>query len=170
MSSSNKKKFPWLALIILIATYGVAGWHYAEWSQEMIFQGQLWYWTVKPATAATVIYGLAILGIFAISNLVNTPFESLTMGLGGWLKSEAKAVMSIFFGALAFALIVQRLQHFARFLVLLASFLLFKLDFRTAGYSEITSRIILIFFSLISFAGGVALFYYWKNFPIRSVI
>lgn len=160
MISSNKKVFPWLALIILIATYGVAGWHYAEWSQEMIFQGQLWYWTVQPTIAAMIIHGLGILGILAIASLVNTPFESLTMGLGGWLKSEAKAVMSIFFGALAFALIVQRLQYFVRFLLLLASFLLFKLDFRTAGYSEIASRIILIFFSLGSFAGGVALFYF----------
>ncbi len=160
------KKFPWLSLIILNATYGVAGWHYAEWSQEIIFKGQLWHWTIEPAIAAIIIYGLAILGVIAIANLVNTPFESLTMGLGGWLKSEAKAVMSIFFGALAFALIVQRLQHFSRFLVLLAAFLLFKLDFRTAGYSETTSRIILIFFSLGSFAGGVALFYYWGNFPI----
>ena len=166
MNSSNKKVFPWLALIILIATYGVAGWHYAEWSQEIIVQGNLWYWTVKPAIAAIIVHGLAILGILAISNLVNTPFESLTMGLGGWLKSEAQAVMSIFFGALAFALIVQRLQHFVRFLVLLAAFLLFKLDFRTAGYSEITSRIILIFLSLGSFAGGVALFYYQRDFPI----
>ena len=126
----------------------------------MILEGKLWYWTIEPAIAAIIIYGLAILGVIAISNLVNTPFESFTMGLGGWLKSEAQAVMSIFFGALAFALIVQRLQYFVRFLILLASFLLFKLDFRTAGYSEITSRIILIFFSLSSFTGGVVLFYY----------
>ena len=161
MSSRSNKGFPWLSLIILIATYGVAGWHYAEWSEGMIFQGQLWFWKVEPVIAAITFHGLAIIGIFVISSLVNTSFESLAIGLGGWLQSEAQAVMSIFFGALAFALIVQRLQYFARFLVLLASFLLFKLGLRTAGYSEVTSRIILICFSLGSFAGGVALFYYF---------
>ena len=155
------KKFPWLSLIILIATYGVAGWHYAEWSRSMILEGLLWYWTVEPAIAAIIIYGIAIMGVIAISIIVNTPLEFLTVGLGGWLKSEAKAMMSIFFGALAFALIVQRLPHFARFLLLFAAFLLFKLDFRRAGYSELVSRIILIFFSLGGFASGVLLFYYF---------
>ena len=158
------KKFPWLSLIILIATYGVAGWHYAEWSHEMILEGQLWHWTMEPVIAAMIIYGLAIFAIFAITSVVNTPFESLTMGLGGWLKSEAKAMMSIFFGALAFALIVQRFHHFLRFLVLLTAFLLFKLDFQTAGYSKTISRIVLIFFSVGGFASGVALFYSWGHY------
>ena len=158
------KKFPWISLIILISTYAISGWHYADWSQEMIIEGQLWYWTMEPAIAAIVIYGLAVFGIIAIANIVNTPFEFLTIGLGGWLKSEAKAFMSIFFGALAFALIVQRFQHFVRFLVLLAAFLLFKLDFQAAGYSERISRVILILFSLGGFASGVALFYSWGHY------
>ncbi|ELS03325.1 hypothetical protein Xen7305DRAFT_00030460 [Xenococcus sp. PCC 7305] len=153
------KKFPWLSLIILIATYSLAGWHYAEWTNEMILEGNLWLWNMEPAIAAAVVNGIAVIGVFAISNIVNTPFDSLTMGLGGWLKTEAKAVMSIFIGALAFALIVQRLQHFVRFLILLSAFLLFKLDLRNAGYSEVTSRILLILFSLGSFASGVASFY-----------
>lgn len=159
------KKFPWLSLIILIATYGVAGWHYAEWSRQIILEGQIWHWRINPAMAAIVVYGLAVTGIVVISIIVNTPLEFVTVSLGGWLKSEAKAVMSIFFGALAFALIVQRLQHFVRFLVLFAAFVLFKLDFRTAGYSELVSRIILIFFSLGGFSSGVILFYYLVVLP-----
>ncbi|MEM9275377.1 MAG: hypothetical protein AAGA80_20785 [Cyanobacteria bacterium P01_F01_bin.143] len=169
MNSSNTKKFPWISLLILIATYTVAGWHYAEWSNEMILEGRLWYWEMKPAIAAAIIYGLAVIGILVITNIISTPIKLLTIGLSGWLKLEAKAVMSIFFGALAFALVVQRFQYFVRFLVLLAAFLLFKLDFRTAGYSEITSRIILTFFSLGSFAAGLALFYVWgidARFPL----
>ena len=155
--------------MILIATYMVAGWHYAEWSNEMILEGRLWYWAMKPAITAAIIYGLAVIGILAITNVISAPIKLLTIGLSGWLKSEAKAVMSIFFGALAFALVIQRFQYFVRFLVLLAAFLLFKLDFRTAGYSELISRISLTFFSLGSFASGIALFYVWgidARFPL----
>ena len=158
------KKFPWISLSLLIVTYAVSGWLYAEWSQGIILKGRLWHWTMQPMIAATIIHGLAVLGIFAIASIVNTPFESLTMGLGSWLKSEAKAVMSIFLGAFAFALIVQRFHHFMRFLVLLAAFLLFKLDFQTAGYSEKISRIVLMLFSLGGFASGVTLFYSWGHF------
>ena len=158
------KKFPWISLILLVATYGVSGWLYAEWSHQMIIEGRLWHWTMESAIAAVIIHGFAVFVIFAIASIINTPFESLTMGLGGWLKSEAKAMMSIFLGAFAFALIVQRFHHFIRFLVLFAAFLLFKLDFRTAGYSEKISRIILILFSLGGFASGVALFYSWGHF------
>ena len=158
------KKFPWISLIILIATFGVSGWHYADWSKEMILEGQLWHWTMEPAIAAIVIHGLAVFGIVAITYISGKPIKLLIVSLGGSLKSEAKAVMSIFFGALAFTLIVQRLQHFVRLLVLLAACLLFKLDFRTTGYSEVTSRIFLILFSLGGFASGVALFYSWGHY------
>ena len=164
MALRNKKKFPWISLIMLIATYGISGWLYADWSQDIIIEGKLWFWTIEPMIAASIIYGLAVFGIVVISNIVNTPFESLTMGLGGWLQSEAKAVMSIFFGALAFALIVQRFHYFVRFLGLLAAFLLFKLDFQTAGYSAKLSRFILILFSLGGFASGVASFYSWGHY------
>ena len=153
------KKFPWISLSLLIATYGVSGWHYADWSHEMIIEGQLLSWTMEPAIAATIVYGLAAIGIIAIANVLNMPIDFLTVGLGGWLKSEAQAVMSIFFGALAFTLIVQRLHHFVRFLILLAAFLLFKLDFQAVGYSRRLSQIIVILFSLSGFASGVVLFY-----------
>jgi len=169
MTSSNPRKFPWLSLMILIATYSVAGWHYAEWSNEMILEGRLWYWTTESAIAAAIIYGLAIIGVVTITNMMGTTFKSFTMILDSWFQSEVQSVMSIFLGALVFALVVQRLQYFVRFLILLAAFLLFKLDFRKAGYSELTSRIILTFFSLGSFAGGIALFYFWRNdaiFPL----
>ncbi len=157
------KKFPWISLIILTATYGVSGWHYADWSNEMILEGQLWHWTMEPAIAAIVIHGLAVFGIVALANVLTTTSGFLTIISGGWLKSEAKAVMSIFFGAFAFALIVQRFQYFVRFLILLSAFLLFKLDFQTAGYSKTISRIFLILFSLGGFAIGVALFYSWGH-------
>ena len=158
------KKFPWISLIILIATFGLSGWHYADWSHEIILKGQLWSWDMEPAIAAIVIHGLAVLVIVMIAYVLNTPIESLTVGLGGWLKSEAKAVMSIFFGALAFTLIVQRLHYFVRVLILLAAFLLFKLDFQAAGYTRRLSQITVILFSLVGFASGVILFYFWGHY------
>ena len=53
--------------------------------------------------------------------LFTSPISLLTVSLNGWLGSDSRAFLSIFVGAFAFAILVQRVDYVARFLVLVAA-------------------------------------------------
>ena len=86
----------------------------------------------------------------------------MTVGLDNWLKSDTRAFMSIFIGAFSFAIIVQRIDYFARFLVLVSAALLLKLDLQLLGYSRWTCSLILVILCWLGFSGGVLAFYEWR--------
>lgn len=154
------KKFPWLSLIILLLTYGFEGWMYGSWtlkvSEEKVFLVEL-----TEQIRFSILYGIAVAIISFLVIVFTAPISLLAISVNGWLKSDARTVLSIFIGAFAFAIIVQRIDYFARFLVFAAAALLLKLDLQLAGYSRWLCSLILTIFCWLGFTGGILSFYIW---------
>ena len=155
------KKIPWLSLSILILAYGTFGWIYASWSVKFIDQGRLFYWVLEKHLATTLIYGMGAFLVLLIALAFTTPIALMTISIGSWIKSDAKAFMYIILGAMAFALIIQWLNLFAKFFVLLASGMLLRLDLRTLGINTWISLSILGCFCLLGFGSGILAFTFW---------
>ncbi|MDJ0534933.1 MAG: hypothetical protein QNJ70_21045 [Xenococcaceae cyanobacterium MO_207.B15] len=154
------KTTAWISTTLLLMTYGVFGWLYASWitkmmEDETISQGLL------QSQNSTIVYGVGTIWVLLIAIVFTTPVALMTISLNSWLKSEMRAFFSIFFGALAFAIIVQWLDYFARFFVLLASAILVKLDLQALGLNIWLSQLLLAVMSLGSFWSGIVAFNYW---------
>ena len=149
------KKIPWLSLSILFMAYGVSGWLYAAWAVEIINQGKLFYWILENNIIAVILYGLGICFILLIALAFTAPVAFLTTGMAKWSRSDFGAFMSIILGAMAFALIIQRLDLFTRIFVLLASAILVRIEFRIIGLKTWISLLILGCLCLLGFALGI---------------
>ncbi len=154
------KQIPWLSLTVLLLTYGAFGWSYSSWGVEAIEQGRLLS-KLETEIALPIVYGLGTMLIVLIAIIFTAPISLITISLNSWLKSDARAFISIFIGAFAFTIIVQRVDYFAKFLVLLAAALLVKLDLQLAGYRKWLSWLIVTFFCLLGFIGGILAFNTW---------
>lgn len=152
------KKIPWLSLTILLLTYGTFGWIYGSWGIELIEQ-TTWLGELEDHIANSIIYGIGIVAVLFIALIFTAPISLITLGVDNWLKSDSRAFLSIFLGAFAFAVIVQRVDYFARFLILISAALLVKLDLQLAGCKTWLSFFILTIFCLLGFIGGILAFY-----------
>ncbi len=155
------KKIPWLSLSLLIIAYGAFGWIYASWAVQIVDQGKLFYWVLEKNIITTLVYGLGISGILLIALGFTTPIALMTIGVGKWLKSDSAAFMSIILGAMAFALIIQWLDLFAKFFVLLASAMLARLDLRTLGLNTWISLFTIGCFCLLGFSSGILAYIFY---------
>ena len=147
----------WISIILLVMTYGVFGWLYASWMIAMIQEQNL----LAQETNVAIFYGVGAMLVLLIAVIFTAPVSLMNLSLNNWLKSDIRAFLSIFFGALAFAIIVQWLAYFAKFFVLLASAILVKLDLPTVGLNKWLSNLVLAIMSLGSFFGGIIAFNYW---------
>lgn len=154
------KKIPWLSLTLLLLTYGTTGWIYANWGLELIEQGRFLS-SLARNLSILILYGMGGILISSFVIVFTAPISLVTVSFDSWLKSEVRAFVSIFIGAFAFAIIVQKIAYFARFLVLLSAILLFKLDLQLAGCSRWLALSILIIFCWLGFAGGILAFGIW---------
>jgi hypothetical protein len=154
------KNIPWLSIILLLLTYSTFGWIYADWAIATIQQGNLLNWVLDRNLISFIVYGLGVVWVLLVSTAFTAPIALMTISVSSWIRSEARAFLSIFIGALAFALIVQWLDAFTRFFVLLAAAILVKLDLQTAGYSRWLSVLILAILCLAGFGSGILAFYY----------
>ena len=155
------KTTAWISITLLLMTYGVFGWLYASWVMKMIEDEGILHQVLETQTTLAILYGVGTIWILLIAIIFTAPVALMKISLNNWLKSDMKAFLSIFFGALAFALIVQWLNYFARFFVLLASAILVKLDLQTLGLSRWLSQFFLAVMCLGSFFGGIVAFNYW---------
>ena len=133
---------------------------YSSWSVAAIETSELLS-QLETVLALRIIYGLGVMSIILIAIVFTAPISLITLSLDNWLRSDTRAFLSIFIGAFAFTLIVQKVNYFATFLVLLASALLVKLDLQLAGYRRWFSWLILTFFCLLGFIGGILAFDNW---------
>ena len=127
------KQIPWLSLSILVVTYGLCGWIYASWAVNLIDQGKLFDWVLDQTILTILLYSLGTCGVLLIALVFTAPIALMNLTIGKWIKSDSGAFISIILGAMAFALVVQALSLFAKFFVLLASAMLFRLDLRAVG-------------------------------------
>jgi hypothetical protein len=150
------------SLMLLLLTYGAEGWMYGPWVYKFINQENILTYFVKESVRVMVLYSAAMLGITFLVILFTSPVLLMTVGLDNWLKSDTRSFLSIFIGAFAFAIIVQRIDFFARFLVLISAVFLGKLDLQLVGCSRWLCSLILVLLCWLGFTGGILAFYEWK--------
>ena len=155
----RRKKKTWflISLLLLLLTYGVEGWIYGLWMNRFLEQEVLTQFA--ESTRLSILYGAAVVGILFLVFLFTSPISLLTVGLNGWLGSDSRAFLSIFVGAFAFAILVQRVDYVARFLVLVAAVFLVKLDLQLLGYSRWLCSVVLAILCWFGFTGGILTFY-----------
>ena len=158
---NNPRFFFIFSLLLLLLTYSVEGWLYGSWIGNVIEQQELLL-QFTPADRISILYTGAVVGITLLVIIFTSPVSLLTVGLNNWLKSDIRAFLSIFIGAFAFAIIVQRVDYFIRFLVLVSAVFLGKLDLQLIGISRWTSSLILVFLCWFGFTGGILAFYKWN--------
>lgn len=150
-----------LSLLLLLLTYGVEGWLYGSWISQVLEQENLLIQLIEQARIG-VLYGVAVISISLMVVVFTSPVSLITVGLNSWLKSDTRAFLSIFIGAFAFAILVQRVDYFARFLVLVAAIFLGKLDLQLAGLSRWICSLVLVILCWLGFTGGILAFYQWQ--------
>ncbi len=152
------KKIPGISLILLLLTYGVEGWLYGLWAQEYLAEGTL-FTQFSELNRFGLLYGIAIAGIFLLVIVFTSPISLVATSADSWLKSDTRAFLSIFIGAFAFTVIVQKADYFARFLVYVAAVLLLKLDLQLIGCNRWLCSILLVIFCWLGFTAGILAFY-----------
>ncbi len=153
-----------ISTTLLLMTYGVFGWFHASWVTKILEDEgikNIIFQVLEPEIRLVLLYGIGAIYIIAIAIVFTSPITLMAMSLNKWLKSDIRAFFLVFLGAFAFALIVQRLDFFATFLMLLANAILVKLDLQTLGLSRWLSYCVLAIMCLGSFFSGIIAFYYW---------
>ena len=156
----KKRRSLIFSLLLLVFTYGIEGWMYGFWMERFLEREILLQFA--ELTRLSILYAAAIVGIFLLVIFFTSPVSLMTVGLNGWLKSDTRAFVSIFLGAFAFAILVQRIDYFARLLVLLAAVFLLKLDLQLVGCSRWFCSFILVILCWLGFTGGILFFYGWS--------
>lgn len=149
------------SLLLLLLTYGAEGWMYGSWVNRFLEQESILNYFTESARLG-ILYGAAVTGIVLVVFGFTSPVSLMTVALNNWLKSDSRAFLSIFFGAFAFAILVQRVDYFARFLVLVAAVFLVKLDLQLSGCSRWLCSLILAILCWFGFSGGILAFYGWS--------
>lgn len=149
-----------LSTFLLLLTYSVEGWMYGFWMNRILEQEVLIQ--LAESTRWSILYCAAIVGIVLLVILFTSPFSLMTVGLDNWLRSDTRAFLSIFIGAFTFAIVVQRVDYFVRFLILVSAIFLVKLDLQLIGCSRWLCTLILIVLCWFGFTGGILTFYGWK--------
>ncbi|MEL6493992.1 MAG: hypothetical protein AAFQ41_02570 [Cyanobacteria bacterium J06623_7] len=158
----NKPRFSlFFSLLLLLLTYGAEGWLYGTWMNRLVTTEDILL-RYAVATRVSILYGGAVVGIMLLVIIFTSPVSLVTVGLDNWLKSDTRAFLSIFIGAFAFAIVVQRVDYFARFLVLIAAVFLGKLDLQLLGCNRWLCSLILVILCWFGFTGGILAFYRWN--------
>ena len=151
-----------LSSILLLLTYGVEGWMYGLWIISKFSEQQTIFTKFTEPVRFGIFYGAAIAGILFFVIILASPASVITASVNGWLKSDIRAFFSIFIGAFAFAILVQQLDYFARFSIMVSVVFLVKLDLQLIGCSRWLCSLILIIFCWLGFTGGILAFYIWS--------
>ena len=155
------RKSPVISLFLLLLTYGVEGWLYGSWATLVLENSDL-YGNLAATTRFGILYGGAVIAILLCVVVFTAPISLVALSLDNWLKSDMRAFLSIFLGAFAFTMIVQKVDYFVRFSVLVASALLLKLDLQLIGFNRWLCTLCLIIFCWLGFTGGILAFYVWN--------
>lgn len=149
------------SLLLLLLTYGAEGWIYGSWIFKFV-EAESFLSKLVQSAQISILYGSAVIGIMFLVVIFTSPVSLVTVGLDRWLKSDTRAFLSIFIGAFTFAIVVQRVDFFGRFLVLVAAVFLGKLDLQLIGISRWLCSLILVLLCWFGFSGGILAFYQWN--------
>lgn len=135
---SNIKKIPWIAIILLVLTYGVFGWIFAQsiphWSAWCWEYQKFFGLTLTKTTFIPIFRVIGLIVVLFISLILTTPSVLLNFLFGSWLKSDTKALLSILGFAFAAVLIFSWLDQFVRLLVLISAAILLRFELQRVKY------------------------------------
>ncbi|ACK71914.1 conserved hypothetical protein [Gloeothece citriformis PCC 7424] len=153
------KKFPWLSLVLLLATYGVFGWYVEQskslWNSWIIEQGRGWGWTIEEDLLGISLYVVSGAVILAITFGLTAPVALLTFFMGSPLKNDVRAMFSVLVWAFAVVIIICWLQFFAHLLLLISAAILGRLALQEWGCKTWQASLIISLLALSSFMVGL---------------
>ena len=155
------RKSPIVSLFLLLLTYGVEGWLYGSWT-IFFLENNDFYAHLTTTTRLGILYGAAVSIILLCVVVLAAPISLVANSIDSWLKSDMRAFLSIFLGAFAFTILVQKVDYFARFAVFAASALLLRLDLQLIGFNRWLCTLCLVIFCWLGFTGGILAFYVWS--------
>lgn len=130
------KKFPWISLALLLATYGIIGWQLSALESHWVL------WIL--AAVATVLLAVA----------VSSPWSKVRDGFASCFKSDSKAFLVAVTIAFFSVVIITWLHIFVHILVVLSASMLVRLDVQATRWSSRQSFWLIAIASLVSLALG----------------
>jgi hypothetical protein len=143
-------KIPWASLTLLLLADATLGW-------------SLYGLTRDRSSWLFVAFLLTILG-----GIVTYPSKSISMGFGGFFKTDTRALILIVGGSIVSVLLLTSLQLFVDTVLLTTAGLLVSLDLKTSGWSKRFSLFLIIGWQLIGLSTGLAFRYIVLN-PIENL-
>ncbi|ACK65293.1 conserved hypothetical protein [Rippkaea orientalis PCC 8801] len=156
-------KFPLFSLSLVFITYGVFGWNVGSsatvLTHYLVEQGKTWGWLFQEEGVFLGLHILAGMLVLMITASLAAPVAIMTVIFGSGFKSDNRAMIAVLVWSLAVVLIITWLQYFVRFLVLLCSAILGKLELQNQKYPEWRVLLTLTIICLGGFALGLLAFY-----------
>jgi hypothetical protein len=132
----QKLKFPLTSLALLFLTYATFGWLLHDWTENR----QVWL--------------LVGLGTIVLAGIATYPSRSVSMGFGGFFKTDTRALTW--------------LQVFVDAVILSAAGFLASLDLKVRGWNNVVSLIVIIGWQLLGMSTGLGLHYLYLH-PIANL-
>ncbi len=141
-SSLSNPKLPWTSLALLLVTYATFGWLLFGWTENR------------------AIWLLAAIGSIFVAGIVTYPSRSISIGFGGFFKTDTRAFILIVGASVTSVLLLTWLQLFVDTIILFTAGLLVSLDLKTSGWNRVFSLFSLIGWQLLGLSMGLALRYF----------
>lgn len=155
------KKIPFLSIGLLILTYGCFGWIYSHSIEQelpkLIEHSSTWGIPLNHETLKFLLELVGVMISIFISLALTSPIRWMNFFLKKWLTNDLRAVISILLGSFTFVFILCFLPYVIRFLILIASAILTRLDLQLLGYKPQLSITLITLLSVSSFLGGFIL-------------
>ena len=159
------KPLPVTSITLVILTYAVFGWSFAEdsihWSKILEVNVDQLLWDVDQSTMLFLIHAFALFAITLITLALTAPITLMTYFVGTWLESEWESIISMVAWSFLFVIALRWFDHFTTFLVLLCAAILGRLELRYAGLGPNQALGMVTTICLTSFLGGALLFFYY---------
>ncbi|WP_309728924.1 hypothetical protein [Chamaesiphon sp. OTE_75_metabat_556] len=148
--TSPTPKVPWTALAILFLTYATFGWLLHDWTNNR----QVWL---------LVAFGTVVLG-----GIVTYPSRSVSLCFGRFFKTDTRALILVVATSILTVALLTWLRFFVDAVVLCASALLVSLEFKTRGWSDWMSLIMIIGWQLLGMSAGLSAQYLYMH-PLANL-
>ncbi len=150
MTEIQKLKFPITSLLLLFLTYATFGWLLHDW------------------TANRVTWSIVGLGTVVLGSIVTYPSRSVSIGFGGFFKTDMRALILIVLGSILTVVLLTWLQFFVDAVVLCSAGLLVSLDLKTREWAKPLTLLVIIGWQLLGMSTGLGLHYLYQH-PIANL-
>ena len=141
MIDRQKFRFPLTSLSLLLLTYVTFGWLLHGWTSNRLV------WLM-------VGFGTIVLGA-----IVTYPSRSVSLGFGGFFKTDMRALILIVLGSILSVILLTWLQFFVDAVVLCSAGLLVSLDLKTRGWNRPLTLLVIVGWQLLGLGVGLGLHY-----------